>query len=59
MNKSTKINILAYASEPDKNYNYFGDYVDYRGKRYFVSLAEERVEFVGLVPEDKEAKKNG
>lgn len=49
MNKSTKINILAYASEPDKNYNYFGDYVDYRGKRYFVSLAEERVEFVGLV----------
>lgn len=49
MNKTTKINILAYASEPDKNICYEGDYVDYQGKRYFVSLAEERVEFVGLV----------
>lgn len=47
MNKTTKINILAYASEPDKNYNYDGDIVDYNGKRYFVSLAEERVEFIG------------
>jgi hypothetical protein len=49
MNKSTKYNILAYASEPDKDYNYEGDYVDYEGKRYFVSLAEERVEFVGIL----------
>jgi hypothetical protein len=49
MNKSTKYNILAYTSEPDKEYNYEGDYVDYEGKRYFVSLAEERVEFVGIL----------
>ena len=49
MNKSTRISILAYASEPDKNYNFFGDYVEYKGKRYFVSLAEERVEFVEIV----------
>ena len=25
MNRTTKINILAYASEPDKNYKYEGD----------------------------------
>lgn len=55
MNKTTKINILAYASEPDKEYNYDGDIVEYKGKRYFVSLAEERVEFIGVVvKEDKE-----
>lgn len=47
--KSLKFLILAYASEPDKNYKYEGDIVEYEGKRYFVSLAEERVEFVGLV----------
>lgn len=51
MNRTTRINILAYASQPDKNYNYFGDIVEYEGKRYFVSLAEERVEFVGIVKE--------
>lgn len=50
MNRTTKINILAYASEPDKNYKYEGDIVDYKGKRYFVSLAEERVEFIGIKP---------
>lgn len=53
MNKSTKLNILAYASAPDKNYNYFGDIVEYKGKRYFVSLAEERVDFIGMVVEEK------
>ena len=53
MNKTTKINILAYASEPDKNTKYEGDYINYQGKRYFVSLAEERVEFVGLVRRDE------
>lgn len=37
MNRTTKINILAYASEPDKNFKYEGDIVDYKGKRYFVS----------------------
>lgn len=54
MNKTTKLNILEYASEPDKNYNFFGDEVVYQGKRYFVSLAEERVEFLGLTKEEKE-----
>jgi hypothetical protein len=53
MNRTTKINILAYASEPDKNYKYEGDIVDYKGKRYFVSLAEERLEFIGIIKEDK------
>lgn len=46
---SLKWTILAYASEPDKNYKYECDIVEYKGKRYFVSLAEERVEFVGRV----------
>lgn len=55
MNRTTKINILAYTSEPDKEYNYDGDIVEYKEKRYFVSLAEERVEFIGMVvKEDKE-----
>ena len=53
MNRTTKINILAYASQPDKNYNYFGDIVEYEGKQYFVSLADERVEFVGIVKEEE------
>ena len=35
MNRTTKINILAYASEPDKNYKYEGDIVDYKGKKIF------------------------
>ena len=52
MNKTTKINILAYASEPDKDYNYDGDIVEYQGKRYFVCLRDERVEFRGLVKND-------
>lgn len=52
MNNTTRMNILAYASEHDKNYDYFGDTVEYEGKRYFVSLAEERVEFLGLVKDD-------
>lgn len=52
MNRTTKTNILAYASEPDKNLNYYGDYIEYEGKRYFVRLADETVEFVGMVKED-------
>ena len=51
MNNTTRINILAYASQPDKNYKYDGDIGDYKGKRYFVSLAEERVEFIELIKE--------
>ena len=31
MNRTTKINILAYASEPDKNYKYEGDISDMSG----------------------------
>ena len=53
MNNTTKINILAYASQPDKDYDFFGDVVIYEGKRYFVSLAEEMVEFLGLVKEEE------
>ena len=47
MNNTTRITILSHFSQPDKNINYDGDIVDYNGKRYFVSLAEERVEFIG------------
>ena len=50
---STRMLILAYVSEPDKNYNYDGDIVEYEGKRYWVSLAEERVEFLGELVERK------
>ena len=56
MNNTTKINILAYASQPDKNYNYFGDVVEYEGKRYYVSLARETVEFIGIVRDEKKDK---
>lgn len=51
MNRTTKINILAYASQPDKDTKYEGDIVEYKGKRYFVSLAKEQVEFIGVVKE--------
>lgn len=54
MNKTTKIKILSYASQPDKSYNFYGDEVVYEGKRYFVNLSEERVGFLGNVKkEDK------
>ena len=46
MNNTTKIEILSYASQPGKDYSYFGDKVEFDGKLYFVSLAEERVEFI-------------
>lgn len=46
MNNTTKINVLAYASEPDKNYDYDGDFVEYNGKVYWVCLRDELVEFV-------------
>ena len=55
MNNTTRITILSHFSQPDKNINYDGDIVEYEGKRYFVSLAEERVEFIGVIRnEDKE-----
>lgn len=53
MNNTTKIKILSYASQPDKDYNFFGDEVIYKGKRYFVSLAEEKVVFLGIVKEER------
>ena len=46
--RSLKFLILAYASDPKNNYDFDGDIVEYEGKRYFVNLAEERVEFVGI-----------
>ena len=52
MNNTTRITILSHFSQPDKNINYDGDIVEYEGKRYFVSLAEERVEFRGIVREE-------
>lgn len=47
MNNTTKIRIMSYASQPDKDYNYDGDNVDFEGKRYWVCLRTETVEFVG------------
>ncbi len=52
MNKTTKLNILSYASQPNKSFNYYGDEVIYKGKRYFVNLSEEKVVFLGIVRED-------
>ena len=34
MNNTTKIRIMSYASQPDKNYNYDGDYVEFEGKMF-------------------------
>ena len=51
MNNTTKIMILAYASEPDKDYNYDGDEVIYKEKRYWVCLRDETVRFLGIVKE--------
>jgi hypothetical protein len=53
MNNTTKVMILAYASEPDKDYNYDGDEVVYKGKRYWVCLRDETVRFLGIVKETK------
>lgn len=53
MNRTTKIKILAYASEQDKSYNYYGDIVEYEGKRYFVDLSREYVEFVGIIRKEE------
>lgn len=54
MNRTTKINILAYVSELDKNYKYEGDEVIYEGKKYWVSLQNETVQFLGIVREKDE-----
>lgn len=52
MNNTTRINILAYASELDKDYDYDGDVVDYCGKRYWVCLRDETVKFLENIKED-------
>lgn len=53
MNNTTRIKILSYASQPEMDTDYDGNIVEYEGKRYFVSLADERVEFLGLAKEKK------
>ena len=53
MNRTTKIKILSYASQPELNINYFKDIIEYEGKRYLVSLDNETVEFLGIVKEEK------
>lgn len=58
MNRTTRIDILAFASDPDKNVNYFGDTVNYKGRKYFVSLADERVEFLGELKDPDEITKS-
>lgn len=45
MNNTTKTCILAEASRRDKNYNFFGSLVPYKGKLYWVDLSKEYVEF--------------
>jgi hypothetical protein len=54
MNRTTKIKIMAYASQPDKDICYYGDIVEYEGKKYWVNLAEEQVEFLGIIREEKD-----
>ena len=51
MNRTSKVNILSYASQPDKAIDYDGDIIVYEGKRYYVNLADARVEFLGLAEE--------
>lgn len=34
MNRTTKINVLAYASRPEMDINYFGDIVEYLSSNY-------------------------
>lgn len=46
MNQTRKIEILAYASDPSRDIDYYGDIIVYDGKKYFVSLNEERVEYI-------------
>lgn len=56
MNRTTRINILAYASQPEMDINYFGDVIEYQGKKYFVNLSEEIVEFLGIIKGDDKNK---
>ncbi len=56
MNNTTRIKILSYASQPEMDTDYDSDVIEYEGKRYFVSLADERVEFLGLAKEKKDGR---
>ena len=54
MNITTKIKIMSYVSQPYKDICYYGDIVKYEGKKYWVNLAEEQVEFIGIIREEKD-----
>lgn len=47
MNKTTKILILAAASEPSSGIDFDGDLIVYNEKKYWVDLSREEVRFVG------------
>lgn len=53
MNRTTKIKIMAYASQPDKDICYYGDIVEYEGKKYWVDLSNEIVEFRGIIKKEE------
>ena len=52
MNNTTRITILSHFSQPDKDINYDGDIVEYEGKRYYGILAEESVDFRGIIKKE-------
>ena len=43
MNNTTRITILSHFSQPDKDINYDGGIVEYKGKRYFVRLERRKI----------------
>lgn len=47
--KSTKYAVLDYAARPDKDYDVNGDVVIFKGKKYWVNILLEIVEFIGNV----------
>ena len=48
MNRTTKINVLAYASRPEMDINYFGDIVEYQGKDILSASPKKWLNFVEL-----------
>lgn len=53
MNRTTKINVLAYASRPEMDINYFGEADKISFSLIFHNISEEVVEFRGIVKEEK------
>lgn len=49
MNRTTMINILSAASQPNSDIDYDGDIITYEGKKYYVDLSREYVEFLSVV----------